>query len=202
MVEYCLTIENQEKRNQYAKSIIIAMSNVNPNGKDSPNYMKKLWEHLFLISDYKLNINSPYNKPVKEEKNKKPNSLKYSQNNIRMKTYGKFNQRMIEKISSMADSIEKQILTDKMAHELKKAHLQWNINSCDDEVILKHLEALSDGKLQVSKDFRFRTTKDMLSKKTQFSANNKNNVKKNNNVVKKKNNNIKKQQSANKNNSK
>ncbi len=186
MVEHCLTIEDREKRNAYAKSIIIAMGNVNPNGQDSPNYTHKLGDHLFIISDYNLDVDSPYSKPIREEKNFKPQSLHYSDNRIRMRTYGKFNETMIKKLAAMPDTAEKQILIDRIAHELKKSHLQWNINTCDDDVILKHLDILSEGKLKVSKDFQFRTTKDILYKK----PNNQNNsskkkTNKNNNNKKK-----------------
>lgn len=182
MVKRCLTIEDRHKRNLYAKSIIVAMSNVNPTGKDSPNYQRRLWDHLFIISDYQLDIDSPYPKPVREEKNAKPSPLKYSGNNIRVKTYGMFLQKMIDKVSSMPECLEKRVLTDRIAHEMKKAHLQWNINTCDDEVILKHLELLSDGKLKVSDNFQFKTTKDILGKKPNVQKNQQNKkVNKNNN---------------------
>jgi hypothetical protein len=191
MVEYCLTIQDREKRNQYAKFIISAMSSVNPTGKDSPNYFKKLWEHLFIISDYKLDVDSPFEKPKKEVKNDQIQSLHYSNSNIRMRTYGKFNQKMIEKIATMPDGVEKQVLTDRVAHELKKSHLQWNINTCDDDVILKHLEILSNDRLHVSEGFQFRTTKEILGKKPNSQANN-NGSKKQNNQQKKQNKNAKK----------
>lgn len=191
MVEYCLTIQDREKRNQYAKFIISAMSSVNPIGKDSPNYFKKLWEHLFIISDYKLDVDSPFEKPKKEVKNDQIQSLHYSNSNIRMRTYGKFNQKMIEKIATMPDGVEKQVLTDRVAHELKKSHLQWNINTCDDDVILKHLEILSNDRLHVSEGFQFRTTKEILGKKPNAQANN-NGSKKQNNQQKKQNKNAKK----------
>jgi len=192
MVEYCLTIQDREKRNQYAKVIISAMSSVNTVGKDSPNYLKKLWEHLFMISDYKLDVDSPFEKPKKEIKNEQIQSLHYSNSNIKMRTYGKFNQKMIEKVATMQDGVEKQILTNRIAHELKKSHLQWNINTCDDDVILKHLEILSNNKLHVSNDFQFRTTKDILSKKSNAQSNNKEINKKQNTQQKKQNKNTKK----------
>lgn len=191
MVEYCLTIQDREKRNQYAKFIISAMSSVNPTGKDSPNYFKKLWEHLFIISDYKLDVDSPFERPKKEVKNDQIQSLHYSNSNIRMRTYGKFNQKMIEKIATMPEGVEKQVLTDRVAHELKKSHLQWNINTCDDDVILKHLEILSNDRLHVSEGFQFHTTKEILGKKPNAQTNN-NGSKKQNNQQKKQNKNAKK----------
>ena len=164
MVEYCLTIEDREKRNEYAQSIIVAMGQVNPAGKDSPNYERRLWDHLFIISDYKLDVDSPYPKPLKAEKDAKPERLHYK--NITFRTYGTLLEKMIKKVSVMEDGEEKKYLVGQLAQELKKAHLQWNINTCDDDVILKHLSVLSDGKLNVEEGFQFKTTKEILAKKT------------------------------------
>lgn len=164
MVEHCLTIEDKEKRNAYANSIIVAMSQVNPTGKDNPNYLHKLWDHLFIISDYKLDVDSPFEKPIKEEKNYKPKPLKYKNSKITYRTYGTLLEKMIKKVADMPDGEEKQYLTDNIAQELKKEHLQWNINTCDDQDILKHLDILSNHKLHVSEGFQFKTTKEVLGK--------------------------------------
>ncbi|MBR1627164.1 MAG: DUF4290 domain-containing protein [Bacteroidales bacterium] len=164
MVDYCLTIEDRQKRSEYAKRIVESMKQVNPNGKDSPNYEHKLWDHLFIISDYKLDVDAPYSKPRKEEKDEKPQPLKYKNSDIHFRTYGMFLEQMINKIASMQDGEEKKVLTERVTQELKKAHLQWNINTCDDDVILKHLEILSKGKLKVGEGFQFRTTKELLAK--------------------------------------
>ncbi|MBQ7984156.1 MAG: DUF4290 domain-containing protein [Bacteroidales bacterium] len=166
MVEYCLTIEDREKRNEYAQSIIVAMGQVNPAGKDSPNYERRLWDHLFIISDYKLDVDSPYPKPLKAEKDAKPERLHYKNSNITFRTYGTLLEKMIKKVSVMEDGEEKKYLVGQLAQGLKKAHLQWNINTCDDDVILKHLNVLSDGKLNVEDGFQFKTTKEILAKKT------------------------------------
>lgn len=167
MISICKKIEDRQKRTEYAKIIISSMRQINPNGKDSPNYERKLWDHLFIISDYSLDIDSPYPKPSKKEKDEKPQPLKYQNSNIRFRTYGTFLEQMIKKVSTMQEGEEKKNLTARIAQELKRSHLQWNINTCDEEVILKHLELLSDGKLKVEKDFHFKTTKEILSKPLQ-----------------------------------
>ena len=167
MIGICKKIEDRQKRTEYAKIIISSMRQINPNGKDSPNYERKLWDHLFIISDYSLDIDSPYPKPSKKEKDEKPQPLKYQNSNIRFRTYGTFLEQMIKKVSTMQEGEEKKNLTARIAQELKRSHLQWNINTCDEEVILKHLELLSDGKLKVDEDFHFKTTKEILSKPLQ-----------------------------------
>ncbi len=167
MIGICKKIEDRQKRTEYAKIIISSMRQINHNGKDSPNYERKLWDHLFIISDYSLDIDSPYPKPSKKEKDEKPQPLKYQNSNIRFRTYGTFLEQMIKKVSTMQEGEEKKNLTARIAQELKRSHLQWNINTCDEEVILKHLELLSDGKLKVEKDFHFKTTKEILSKPLQ-----------------------------------
>ncbi|MCH3923495.1 MAG: DUF4290 domain-containing protein [Bacteroidales bacterium] len=205
MVEYCLTIKDREKRNAYAKSIIVAMSQVNPVGKEIADYQQKLWDHLFIISDYKLDVDCPYQKPKREEKDEKPQPLKYKNSQITYRPYGSLIESMIKKATTMEEGEEKDYIVGLIAQQLKKSYLQWNINSCDDDMILEHFRILSGDKLHLSDDFKLKSTKDLLGTKNNNNnnkrqSNNNNNNKRNNNNSNNNNNNNAKRNNNNNNN--
>lgn len=164
MVDICMTMEDREKRNAYAKSIIVAMSQVNPKGKDSPHYLQTLWDHLFIISDYKLDVDSPYEKPTREERDERPEPLKYKTSSITYRPYGAYLEKMIKRTIDLPEGEEKKQLIERTAQEMKKLYLQWNIDTCDDEVLKKHFEVLSEGKLTLPEDFQFKNTRSIIAK--------------------------------------
>jgi hypothetical protein len=158
------------------------MSQVNPNSKELADYKRTLWDHLHIMADYKLDVDSPYEKPKPEEQNAKPDKIEYKNSKIRFRPYGKNIENMIDKVIEMEDGLEKQALIEMIAQQLKKSYLQWNINSCDDAMILQHFEELSHGQLKLQEDFKLHSTKKLL-------GNNQNNQKKKTNQKQKQNNN-------------
>lgn len=182
MVEYCLTIKDREKRNKYAKTIIVAMGQVNPSNNQTANYQQKLWDHLFIISDYKLDVDSPYEKPTREQKDEKPSTLRYKNSNITYKTYGALLERLVKNVAQMPESEQKQGLVNDLAQQMKKLYLQYNINTCDEQVLRNNLERLSNGRIILPADFQFKSNKELLglNKKTNNSNNNKQAKAKNN----------------------
>jgi hypothetical protein len=181
MVDYALTIQEKEKRNTYAKIIIQTMSQVNPNCKEMADYKRTLWDHLHIMADYKLDVDCPYEKPTPEQQNQKPDKLNYKNSKIRFRPYGKNIENMIDKVIEMPEGEEKQTLIEMIAQQLKKSYLQWNINSCDDEMILSHFEQLSHGQLKLQEDFRLHSTKRLLSNNNQKKKNNQKQKQNNNN---------------------
>lgn len=163
MVDFAMTIEDREKRTAYVNLIITAMYNVNPDAKNMVDFRHKLWDHLFIISDYKLDVDSPYPKPDKKESMTPPQPLKYHTNDIKFGPYGCVIEKMIDKVIQMEDSEEKDTLIALIAQQLKKSYLQWNRDSVDDELILRHFEELSHGQLHLSEDFKLNTTKNILN---------------------------------------
>lgn len=182
MVEYCLTIENREKRNEYAKTIIVAMGQVNPSNNQTANYQQKLWDHLFIISDYKLDVDSPYEKPTREQKDEKPSTLKYKNSKITYKTYGALLESLVKNVAQMPEGEQKQGLVNDLAQQMKKLYLQYNINTCDEQVLRNNLERLSNGRIILPAEFQFKSNKELLglNKKTNNSNNNKQAKAKNN----------------------
>ena len=148
------------------------MAQVNPSVRELSDYKHKLWDHLFIMSDYRLDVDSPYPKPVKEELDSKPERLAYKNSMIRFRPYGKLIEDVIDKVITLPEGEEKNALIGMIAQYLKKAYLQWNVNSCDDEMILKHFEQLSHGRLKLQEDFKLLSTKRLLNNHSQAKGKN------------------------------
>lgn len=177
MIEQCITIEDREKRTKTAELIVSVMAEMIPKTKDSGDFKQKLWDHLHIISDFRLDVDSPYPPPARDVLSSKPEQVAYQDNNISMRPYGKNIERIIEKAIEYPEGEEKDVLVMTIANHLKKAYLNWNRNSVDDSLIIKHLEILSDGKLVLPEDTRLIKTNEVLSqnkkKKTQQPSNHK-----------------------------
>ena len=176
MVEFALSVEDREERNTVAQAIITVMGNLNQHLRDVPDFKHKLWDHLYIISNYQLDVDSPYPKPLPEVINEKPKPLGYPKHRIKFKHYGHIVEALINKAIEMEDDKEKQALTQEIAAMMKRSYLLWNKESVDDEQIIKDLKILSDGKLDVSADFEFESTNQILAKnKPKTSSSNNNN---------------------------
>ena len=126
---------------------------MNPHLRDIPDYKHKLWDHLFIMSDFKLEADSPYDKPSPEKLSEKPDVVKYPKTKFSFSYYGKHIETMIDTAINMEDKKEKQILTGMIANHMKKCYIAWSKSSIDDQIIYKHLEKLSKGKLELHEDF-------------------------------------------------
>jgi hypothetical protein len=149
MIEYCCSIKDREERNLCAKAIIQVMGQLNPHLRDVADFTHKLWDHLFIISGFKLDVDSPYPKPAPETFKEKPERLTYPSGKIRYKHYGKTIEGIIKKAKEMKDGAEKDELTRLIANHLKKSYLNWNKDSITDDVIFKNLNELSGGELKM-----------------------------------------------------
>lgn len=149
MIEYCCSIKDRSERNLCAKAIIQVMGQLNPHLRDVADFTHKLWDHLFIISGFKLDVDSPYPKPSPETFKEKPERLTYPTGKIRYKHYGKSIEGIISKAKEMKDGPEKDELTRLIANHLKKSYLNWNKDSITDDVIFKNLQELSGGELKM-----------------------------------------------------
>lgn len=179
MIEQAIAIEDRQKRNEAAKAIIKAMSMISPSlaagtaatqptnnnaqpdpqlqkQKESLDYWQKLWDHLIIISNYQLDIDSPFAKPEKEEEKVRisPKS-EYQKTGIRVRSYGRYLDQMIQTVSEYPDGPEKVQLTKDIANQMKKLYLTWNRDTVEDSTIISQLYELSGGKLTLPKDFVF-----------------------------------------------
>lgn len=162
MIDYCVSIEDREERTKCAKSIVRVMAILNPTLKEYSDYEHKLWDHLFIISNYKLDVDSPYPKPQLETLKSKPEPVKYPQSDIRFRHYGKILEDLIQKAMKEEDPKNREIFTEQLAQLMKRHYLNWNRDSVNDQLITEQLESLSGGKLKVSENFRFLHTSEIL----------------------------------------
>ena len=174
MVDQICEIEDRELRTKAAKSLVNVMSLMNPSQKDISDFKQKLWDHLFIISDFKLDVDSPYPMPTMQESMAPPQPLSYKNSDIKFGPYGKVLENMIEKVIEMEDGDEKKLLIALIAQQLKKSYLQWNRDSVEDELILKHFEELSKGQLKLHDDFKLNTTRNILGANKKKFVNQKN----------------------------
>ena len=144
-----MEIEDDEERNKVAKSIISIMGNMNPHLRDVPDFQHKLWDQLFIISDFKLDVESPFPKPTREMLAERPDMLKYPENNPKYRFYGNNIKRMIDAAKDLEEGDFKEALVLTIANHMKKSYLNWNRDSVDDEVIFDHLKDLSNGKINL-----------------------------------------------------
>lgn len=162
MIAQTLSIESKEERTMMAKAIIKVMSQLNPSGKESADYWHRLWDHLHIMAEFQLDVDSPYAKPDVNPLTIKPDPLPYPKNKIKFPPYGKNIELMIEKAKEFEDGPEKEAFVNDIANHLKRQYLNWNRDSVNDSLIIEHLNILSGGKLKLSEDFKFINTRDVL----------------------------------------
>lgn len=165
LVDHIMAITDREERNKATLSLISVMGNLNPHLRDVSDFNHKLWDHLAIISDFKLDIDSPYPTPTKAILTEKPRIVPYNQSPIRFKHYGKMLEEIIKKAAQMPEGEEKSVLIETIANLLKKFYLTWNREAVSDEAILKDLAELSKGKINVNlEDLKLSETRDILNK--------------------------------------
>ncbi len=167
MIEEAIKIEDREIRNRAAQAIVKIMSQINPATRDSGDYMRTLWDHMIIISDFRLDIDGPYPPPSKEVLEKKPEKIEYSNKNIKYRHYGKNIEGIIQKAIDFPEGEEKKALIRTIANHLKKSYLAWNRESVSDATIFKHLRELSGGKLEIPEDITLMSTSEIISKNKQ-----------------------------------
>lgn len=171
MVDHAVSLESRDERNKTAKSIIAVMGNLNPHLRDVPDFQPMLWDHLFIISDFKLDVDSPYPIPSEEELNAHPEPLGYPQNFPKYRFYGNNIKRMIDVANSWEDGDKKDGLILTIANHMKKCFLNWNKDTVEDDVIFKHLYELSDGKINLKQSEEdLSNASDLLKSKKRFNS--------------------------------
>jgi len=178
LVNHCVKLETKEERNKMANAIIEVMGNLQPHLRDVPDFKHKLWDQLFIMSDFNLDADSPYPTPSKEELTAKPEKLGYPKSASKYKFYGNNIQTMIDTALTWEEGELKEALVYTIANHMKKCYLNWNKDTVDDAVIFKHLTELSQGKLNLSTtDETLSESKNLLRKKVSNKHKNNNNSK-------------------------
>jgi hypothetical protein len=150
MIELVKAENDTEERNKKAKAIIGVMGNLNPHLRDVPDFQHKLWDQFFIMANFDIDVESPFEKPQKEVLDMKPEKLPYPQNFPKYRFYGNNIKRMIDVAIEWEEGELKDVLVFTIANHMKKNFLSWNKDTVEDVVILAHLEELSGGKLKVA----------------------------------------------------
>lgn len=190
MVKYIIELPTKEERNKYAQAVIDLMGFLNPHLRDVADFKHKLWDHLHIISDYKIDVDSPYPKPTPEAALVKPKHIGYPQQKITYKHYGKTVEKLIDKTIVEENQERKAAMVQGIANFMKMAYVQWNKDNVADEVILKNLRELSEGKLELDENVNLQK----VEFRPQVNRQNNNNRGRNNNNKGRQNNNGRQQQ--------
>lgn len=188
LVDYAKTIKDDKQRQDIVEQVIILMENINPNAKNVGDYEHKLWDHLYIISNFDLEYTSPYPKPSKEEVYEKPGKFPYPNQTIKYRHYGKNVESMIDKAMDMKDEDKQEAYTEIIASFMKRTYSNYNPDGVNDEIIKDDLVRMSDGELSLEDDQRI-VVKRSTSKISNTSNNNNRNKRNNNNRNKRNNNN-------------
>jgi len=165
MIELAKAEPNKEKRNRMVQAIIAIMGNMNPHLRDIADFKHKLWDHLAIISEFDLDIDSPYPIPTIEALSERPEIVPYNNKDAKFKHYGQTLEKMVDVAVKMEDGELKDILIQLIANHMKKSYLTWNKEAVADEQIFKDLKILSQGKIDLNIDeTKLTETKDILAK--------------------------------------
>jgi len=149
MIHHASSQKSKDERNKIAKSIISVMGNLQPHLRDVSDFQHKLWDQLFIMSDFNLDVDSPFEKPKKEELLAKPDPLSYPQNFPKYRFYGNNIKIMIDEAVKWDSGDKKDALVYIIANHMKKCFLNWNKDSVEDQVIFDHLFELSNSKIDL-----------------------------------------------------
>ena len=146
LVDYCVTIEDREERNRCANAIISIMGNLYPQQRDTNDFKHILWDHLAIMSDFKLDVDYPYEVVKEADLETRPPRIPYVSTRIRSRQYGKIMEQMVGKATEMENSEAKDYLVRSLANQMKRSYVTWNNkDTVSDARIFKDLAQLSDG---------------------------------------------------------
>jgi len=161
MVNHIMTIEDRSERNRAARTVIDIMGTMYPYLRDINDFKHKLWDHLAIMTNFKLDIDYPYTPPSPEFFNTPPRRIPYSSNQIKYRHYGKTIEFLLEKAAVYEDEKDRELLIKLIANHMKKSYVMWNKDSVTDDKILEDIEELSKGKIKCT-DLTLTDTKDIL----------------------------------------
>ena len=152
MVDYAITIPDRAERQRCANTIVSIMGGMFPQLRDLPDFKHKLWDHLAIMSDFKLDIDYPFEIVRKEKLETKPDPISYPHTKIRYRHYGRTLEVLLKKACEMPDGDEKQNLVALICNHMKKNYITWNKDTVDDRKVAEDLYELSDGRLTLTDD--------------------------------------------------
>lgn len=167
MIHKLAEIEDRKTRTDAANFIIGIMAQMNPQVKESSDWQHKLWDHLYIISDSQLDIDSPFEPPITDVQQTKPQHVDYQVNDIRYGHYGQYIVKMIEAASKEENDEVRLALAHSIANQMKRNYLEWNKNVVNDQVIINDLNKISNGRLVIPDDSKLNTNSETTNKTQQ-----------------------------------
>lgn len=161
MVKHLMTIEDRKERNEAAETVIQIMTQLNPSYKGAEELQQKLWDDLYIISDFKLDVDAPYPMPTPRSEIK-AEKVEYPDQKFKFKHYGKIIEALIDAAIKIENSEEQQELVQQIANLMKRSYLNYNRDSVNEEMIIDQLTSMSGGKLKLDDDFKFVHTNDII----------------------------------------
>ena len=149
MVDYLKTIEDRDKRNEQARAVVKVMEILNPAVHLQEDYEQKLWDHLHIISDFSLDVDSPYPAPAPEKLHEKPIAVPIKSKPIKATHYGRNIESIIDLIAEQEDGDAKTAMIRSLAICMRQQYLIWNKDTVADETIFQDIEKLSDYRIKV-----------------------------------------------------
>ncbi len=152
MVDSLLEIEDRTERTRQAKAVIAVMGNLNPLLRDTADFAHKLWDHLFIMSDFQLDVDSPYALPTRESVMVKPHPMTYPQSRITFKHYGKYVSRMLKFLAQSNDAEGVRQSVDNIARYMRIKSFEYNLDHPNNEVIIKDIRAMSGNGIELDEN--------------------------------------------------
>jgi hypothetical protein len=152
LVKHIMTLEDKAERTKKAETLIDLMKQLNPSIREYPEYNQKLWDELFIMSEFQLDVDSPYPIPDEQILTKKPNRVNYSTKGVKYKHYGKNIELLVKKAMTLEDPEEREAATIHVGKLMKTFFSTWNKDTIDDMVIMKNITDLSNGELKLDMD--------------------------------------------------
>lgn len=152
MIDSLMEIEDRHERNRQARAVIAVMGNLNPLLRDTADFTHKLWDHLFIMSDFQLDVDSPYPRPTRQELTVAPRPMSYSQGRITYKHYGKYVERMIGSLASIHDSRAVSAAVDNLARYMRAKSYEYNQEHPNNEVIVRDIKRMSAGNIEIDEE--------------------------------------------------
>ena len=149
MIDSLMEIEDRHERNRQARAVIAVMGNLNPLLRDTADFTHKLWDHLFIMSDFQLDVDSPYPRPTRQELTVAPNRMPYTQGRITYKHYGKYVERMIGSLASVQNPRAVTAAVDNLARYMRTKSYEYNQEHPNNEVIVKDIKRMSGGSIEI-----------------------------------------------------
>lgn len=149
MVDHALTLTDREERQRCANTIVRIMRNMNPAMHDVPDFDRKLWDHLAIMADYKLDIDYPYEITPRDTFERKPSRVAYPKQNIRFRHYGHLLEQLIQALADYEEGPEKERLLELVANQMKRSLAGWNKDALDDAKIATDLAVYTKGRVRL-----------------------------------------------------